>query len=152
MTFRKVTPAALKVNVKKFWQVRTCSLACLSTNLGAFCPMVVHLPSEKSILPYFFRSQGGCHSWLWFSQSSWLDYLKYHLHFYTSTPRGFDALQSCDLTVQAEVETKLLRNFEFLQKASEEQDFWEKEESKRGHSVEEQQEDRWGEPVNILTI
>ena len=40
-----------------------------------------------------------------------------------------------------EIETKLLGNFEFLQKASEEQDFWEKEESKRGHGVEEQQED-----------
>ena len=26
--------------------------------------------------PIFFRSQGGCHSWLWFSQSSWLDYTR----------------------------------------------------------------------------
>ena len=46
----------------------------------------------------------------------------------------------------------MLRNFDFLQKASEEQDFWEKEESKRGHSVEEQQEDGGREPVNILMI
>ena len=28
--------------------------------------------------PIFFRSQGGCHSWLWFSQSSWLDYIPLH--------------------------------------------------------------------------
>ena len=26
--------------------------------MGAFCPMVVHLPSEKSILPYFSGPRG----------------------------------------------------------------------------------------------
>ena len=38
-------------------------------DLSAFCPMVVHIPSAK-----FFQPQPG--SWLWFSQSSWLDWLQ----------------------------------------------------------------------------
>ena len=36
----------------------TWSLACVSTNLDAFCPMGVHLPSEKLILPYFSGPRG----------------------------------------------------------------------------------------------
>ena len=58
MTFRKVTPTALKVNVKKFRPTSTSSLACVLTNLDAFCPMGVHLPSEKLILPYFSGPRG----------------------------------------------------------------------------------------------
>ena len=58
MTFRKVTPTALKVNVKKFRPTSTSSLACVLTNLDAFCPMGVHLPGEKSILPYFSSPRG----------------------------------------------------------------------------------------------
>ena len=58
MTFRKVTPTALKVNVKKFRPTSTSSLACVLTNLDAFCPMEVHLPGEKSILPYFSSPRG----------------------------------------------------------------------------------------------
>ena len=58
MAFRKVTPTALKVNVKKFRPTSTSSLACVLTNLDAFCPMGVHLPGEKSILPYFSSPRG----------------------------------------------------------------------------------------------
>ena len=36
----------------------TWSLAYVSTNLDAFCPMGVHLPGEKSILPYFSSPRG----------------------------------------------------------------------------------------------
>ena len=39
---------------KKFWQVQMASLACALIDMGAFCPtVVVHLPSAKSMLPYF---------------------------------------------------------------------------------------------------
>ena len=58
MTSRKVTATALKVNVKKFQPTSTSSLACVLTNLDAFCPMEVHLPGEKSILPYFSSLRG----------------------------------------------------------------------------------------------
>ena len=58
MTSRKVTATALKVNVKKFQPTSTSSLACVLTNLDAFCPMEVHLPGEKSILPYFSSPRG----------------------------------------------------------------------------------------------
>ena len=58
MTLRKVTATALKVNVKKFQPTSTSSLACVLTNLDAFCPMGVHLPGEKSILPYFSSLRG----------------------------------------------------------------------------------------------
>ncbi len=58
MTSRKVTATALKVNVKKFQPTSTSSLACVLTNLDAFCPMGVHLPGEKSILPYFSSPRG----------------------------------------------------------------------------------------------
>ncbi len=58
MTSRKVTATALKVNVKKFRPTSTSSLACVLTNLDAFCPMEVHLPGEKSILPYFSSLRG----------------------------------------------------------------------------------------------
>ena len=58
MTSRKVTATALKVNVKKFRPTSTSSLACVLTNLDAFCPMGVHLPGEKSILPYFSSPRG----------------------------------------------------------------------------------------------
>ena len=58
MTSRKVTATALKVNVKKFRPTSTSSLACVLTNLDAFCPMEVHLPGEKSILPYFSSPRG----------------------------------------------------------------------------------------------
>ena len=34
------------------------SLAHAFTNLGAFCPIVAHLPSAKSILPYFSSPRG----------------------------------------------------------------------------------------------
>ena len=50
---QKSDSCGLKSERKKILTSSTCSLACLSINLGAFCPMVVHLPSEKSILPYF---------------------------------------------------------------------------------------------------
>ena len=58
MTSRKVTATALKVNVKKFQPTSTSSLACVLTKLDAFCPMEVHLPGEKSILPYFSSPRG----------------------------------------------------------------------------------------------
>ena len=34
------------------------SLAHAFTNLGAFCPIVAHLPSAKLILPYFSSPRG----------------------------------------------------------------------------------------------
>ena len=55
---QKSDSCGLKSERKKILTSSTCSLACLSTNLGAFCPMVVHLPSEKSILPYFSGPRG----------------------------------------------------------------------------------------------
>jgi len=55
---QKSDSCGLKSERKKILTSSTCSLACLSTNLGAFCPMVVHLPSEKSILPYFSSPRG----------------------------------------------------------------------------------------------
>ena len=55
---QKSDSSGLKSERKKILTSSTCSLACLSTNLGAFCPMVVHLPSEKSILPYFSGPRG----------------------------------------------------------------------------------------------
>ena len=53
MTFRKVTPATKLVNEKKVLASPNDSLACALINFGAFWSMGVHLPSEKSILPYF---------------------------------------------------------------------------------------------------
>ena len=55
---QKSDSCGLKSERKKILTSSTCSLACLSSNLGAFCPMVVHLPSEKSILPYFSGPRG----------------------------------------------------------------------------------------------
>ena len=55
---QKSDSCGLKSERKKILTSSTCSLACLSTNLGAFCPMVVHLPSEKSILLYFSGPRG----------------------------------------------------------------------------------------------
>ena len=55
---QKSDSCGLKSERKKILTSSTCSLACLSTNLGAFCPMVVHLPSEKLILPYFSIPRG----------------------------------------------------------------------------------------------
>ena len=55
---QKSDSCGLKSERKKILTTSTWSLACLSTNLGAFCPMVVHLPSEKSILPYFSGPRG----------------------------------------------------------------------------------------------
>ena len=55
---QKSDSCGLKSERKKILTSSTCSLACLSTNLGAFCPMVVHLPSEKLILPYFSGPRG----------------------------------------------------------------------------------------------
>ena len=55
---QKSDSCGLKSERKKILTSSTCSLACLSTNLGAFCPKVVHLPSEKSILPYFSGPRG----------------------------------------------------------------------------------------------
>ena len=55
---QKSDSCGLKSERKKILTSSTWSLACLSTNLGAFCPMVVHLPSEKLILPYFSGPRG----------------------------------------------------------------------------------------------
>ena len=55
---QKSDSCGLKSERKKILTSSTCSLACLSSNLGAFCPMVVHLPSEKLILPYFSGPRG----------------------------------------------------------------------------------------------
>ena len=73
MTFRKVTPAALKVNVKnsdKFYLF----LGMCEHQFGCILPHGGPSSQWKIDSPIFFRSQGSCHSWLWFSQSSWLDY------------------------------------------------------------------------------
>ena len=58
MTSRKVTPTTVNVKVKKILTTFSCPLACVGTNLAAICPMGVHLPSEKLILPYFSSSRG----------------------------------------------------------------------------------------------
>ena len=58
MTSRKVTPTAVNVKVKKILTTFSCPLACVGTNLAAICPMEVHLPSEKLVLPYFSSPRG----------------------------------------------------------------------------------------------
>ena len=58
MTIRKVTPTTKLANGKKNLTSANQSLACALIDLGAFCPMVVHLPSAKSILPYFSSPRG----------------------------------------------------------------------------------------------
>ena len=58
MTSRKVTPTAVNVKVKKILTTFSCPLACVGTNLAAICPMGVHLPSEKLVLPYFSSPRG----------------------------------------------------------------------------------------------
>ena len=55
---QKSDSCGLKSERKKILTSSTWSLTCLSTNLGAFFPMGVHLPSEKSILPYFSGPRG----------------------------------------------------------------------------------------------
>ena len=55
---QKSDSCGLKSERKKIPTSSTCSLACLSTNLGAFCPMVVHLPSENRF-SHIFPAPGG---------------------------------------------------------------------------------------------
>ena len=55
---QKSDSCGLKSEREKILTSSSCSLACLSTNLGAFCPMAVHLPSEKSIFSYFSGPRG----------------------------------------------------------------------------------------------
>ena len=55
---QKSDSCGLKSERKKILASSTCSLACLSTNLGAFCPMVVHLLSENRF-SHIFPVPGG---------------------------------------------------------------------------------------------
>ena len=93
--FRKVIIAAWKVNVKKFWQVLLdpWTLACVNTNLGAFCPMVAHLPSAKSILPYFSSLRGvailDCDSHSQAGSTSLLSGFQLEKHFFIHTVRSY---------------------------------------------------------------
>ena len=74
VTFRKVTPTATTVNEKKFWQVPQLNWH-VSSPIWAFFALSDPSCQWKIDSPKFFHAQRGRHSWLWFSQSSWLDYL-----------------------------------------------------------------------------
>ena len=115
---QKSDSCGLKSERKKILTSSTCSLACLSTNLGAFCPMVVHLPSEKSILPYFSgprgvaildcdsHSQAGSTS---FNKNSTLNGVAWvarlsQLRLIPRSPRGDE---NCNVTLFFSINTKL---------------------------------------------
>ena len=46
----------------------------IPSSILAGCGPDIHVFGLKIESPIFFHAQGGRHSWLWISQSSWLDY------------------------------------------------------------------------------
>ena len=72
VTFRKVTHTATKVNEKKFWQVPQLNWH-VSSPIWVFFALSDPSCQWKIDSPKSFHAQRGRHSWLWFSQSSWLD-------------------------------------------------------------------------------
>ena len=72
MTIRKMTPTATIVNEKKFWHFPQLNWH-VSSPIWAFFALSNPSCQWKIDSPKFFHAQRGRHSWLWFSQSSWLD-------------------------------------------------------------------------------